>query len=57
MATRKVQTTGQNFRLIPEFREEIDVRKLCQALIIAAREKSESKADIDRKKDAEDADI
>lgn len=57
MATRKVQTTGQSFRLIPEFREEIDVRKLCQALIIAAREKSENKADIDRKKDTEDADI
>ena len=39
MATRKVQSTGQSFTLIPEFRDEIDVRKLCQALILAAKEK------------------
>lgn len=39
MAEKKIQSTGQSFRLIPKFRDEIDVRKICQALIMTAKDK------------------
>ena len=38
MAEKKIQSTGQSFRLIPEYRDEIDVRKICQALIMTAKD-------------------
>jgi len=40
MSGKKIQTTGQSFRLIPVYRDEIDVRKLCQVLIMAAKDKA-----------------
>lgn len=38
MAEKKIQSTGQSFRLIPKYRDEIDVRKICQALIMTAKD-------------------
>lgn len=52
MAQKKIQSTGQSFTLIPEFREEIDARKLCHALILAAKEKRKNAEHTDSKKDA-----
>lgn len=52
---QKLQT-AQSFRLIPKYRDEIDVRKICQALILAAKDMPGKTADTDEKKDAEDAD-
>ena len=37
MAEKKIQSTGQSFRLIPKYRDEIDIRKICQALIMTAK--------------------
>ena len=45
MAEKKIQSTNQDFRLIPVYRDEIDVRKLCQVLVMAAREKSRKAVD------------
>ncbi|MDY6212367.1 hypothetical protein [Hornefia butyriciproducens] len=38
MAEKKIQSTGQSFRLIPKYRDEIDVRKICQMLIMTAKD-------------------
>ncbi len=38
-------------RVIPEYREEIDVKKICKALIMAARDMAEQ-SENERKKDA-----
>ncbi len=46
-----MQTT-QSFRLIPKYRDKIDVHKICQALIIAAKDMPGKTADPDEKKDA-----
>ena len=39
MGKQKKQKETQTFRLIPEHRDRIDIHKICQALIMTAKDK------------------
>lgn len=39
MGKQKEQKYTQAFRLIPEYRDKIDIHKICQALIMTAKDK------------------
>ena len=39
MGKQEKQKATQAFRLIPEYREKIDIHKICQALIMTAKDK------------------
>lgn len=39
MEKQKKQHVAQSFRLIPEYRDKIDIHKICQALIMTAKDK------------------
>ena len=41
MPRRKQPKVKQEVRLIPEYREQINVHRLCQAVLLAAREAAE----------------
>lgn len=39
MGKQKKQNETQAFRLIPEYRDKIDIHKICHALIMTAKDK------------------
>lgn len=44
MPRRRQLTVKQEVRIIPEYREQINVHRLCQAVLLAAREVTEKDA-------------
>ena len=44
MPRRKQPKVKQEVRIIPEYREQINVHRLCQAVLLAAREAAEKDA-------------